>query len=101
MKPYNVGIIGYGWAATAHIEAINNTGKARVTAICSSRKLDARELSAQYGNPITTYTDVKAMLRDPAIDVVDITSHPWKHKEHAIAAARAGKHIILEKPMSL
>jgi UDP-N-acetyl-2-amino-2-deoxyglucuronate dehydrogenase len=101
MKPYNVGIIGYGWAAAAHIDAINATGKARVTAICSSRELDAKELSAKHGSPITTYTDVKVMLKDSSIDVVDITSHPWKHKEHAIAAAKAGKHIILEKPMSL
>jgi predicted dehydrogenase len=101
MKPYNVGIIGYGWAATAHIAAINATGKARVTAICSSRKLDAAALSTEYGNPIAPYTDLKAMLKDPSLDVVDITSHPWKHKEHAVAAARAGKHIILEKPMAL
>lgn len=101
MKKFNVGIIGYGWAATAHIAAINATGRAQVTAICSARKLDAQALSAQYGNPIATYTDVKAMLKDPSIHVVDITSHPWKHKEQAVAAARAGKHIILEKPMSL
>jgi len=101
MKKFNVGIIGYGWAATAHIAALNATGRAQVTAICSARKLDAAALSAQYGTPIATYTDLKAMLKDPSIQVIDITSHPWKHKEHAIAAARAGKHIILEKPMSL
>jgi UDP-N-acetyl-2-amino-2-deoxyglucuronate dehydrogenase len=101
MKKFNVGIIGYGWAATAHIAALNATGRAQVTAICSARKLDAAALSAQYGTPIATYTDLKAMLKDPSLHVIDITSHPWKHKEHAIAAARAGKHIILEKPMSL
>ena len=39
MKKYNVGIVGYGWAATAHIAAINATGRAQVTAVCSSRKL--------------------------------------------------------------
>ena len=39
MKKYNVGIIGYSWAAGAHIEAINKTSKAQVTALCSSRKL--------------------------------------------------------------
>lgn len=101
MKKFNVGIIGYGWAATAHIAALNATGRAQVTAICSTRKLDAAALSAQYGTPIATYTDLKAMLKDSSIQAIDITSHPWKHKEHAIAAARAGKHIILEKPMSL
>ena len=67
MKKHNVGIIGYGWAATAHIEAINATGKAQVTAICSSRKLDDKTLSAQYGNPIKSYTDLKSMLKDPSV----------------------------------
>ena len=49
MKKYNVGIIGYGWAATAHIEAINKTTQGQVTAIYSSRKLDDAELSAKHG----------------------------------------------------
>ena len=39
-KKYNVGIIGYGWAASAHIDAINKTKQGQVTAIYSSRKLD-------------------------------------------------------------
>lgn len=101
MKKYNVGIIGYGWAATAHIAAINNTSKAQVTAVYSSRPLDSEELSRQYGSPVRTYTDLKEMLADKSLHVVSITSHPWKHKDHAVAAATAGKHIILEKPMAL
>ena len=43
MKKYNVGIIGYGWAASAHIDAINKTKQGQVTAIYSSRKLDDAE----------------------------------------------------------
>src|SRR5215471_5783148 len=49
MKKYNVGIIGYGWAASGHIPAINAVPQAQVTAICSSRKLNAAELSAKHG----------------------------------------------------
>ncbi len=41
MKKYNVGIIGYGWASEAHIEAINATSYAQVNAVWSSRKLDS------------------------------------------------------------
>ena len=47
MKKYNVGLIGYGWAATAHIPGINATTLGQVTAVCSSRPLDAAELSAE------------------------------------------------------
>jgi predicted dehydrogenase len=41
------------------------------------------------------------MLRDPAIDVVSVCSYPYQHREHAVAAAKAGKHIIVEKPLAL
>jgi len=52
MKKYNVGIVGYGWVATAHIPAINATPtRPGSRAICSSRKLDATALSAEYGQP--------------------------------------------------
>jgi predicted dehydrogenase len=101
MKKYNVAVIGYGWVATAHIPAINATSLAQVTAVYSSRPQDSAALSAQYGSPIQTFTDLDAMLRQPDIHAVSICSYPSQHAEHAIAAARAGKHIILEKPLTL
>ncbi len=101
MKKYNVGIIGYGWVATAHIAAINATTHAQVTAIYSSRPLNDAEVSAKYGSPIRTYTDVNAMLADKDLHVVSICSYPYQHKDHAVAAAMAGKHIIHEKPLAL
>ncbi len=100
-KTYNVGVIGYGWAATAHIPAINACENAQVTAIYSSRPLDADALSKQYGGEITVYDDVKKMLKDDSLDVIDITSYPFQHKEQAVAAAKAGKHLIIEKPLAL
>jgi len=99
-KKYNVGIIGYGWAATAHIDAINATSQAQVTAIYSSRPLDAATLSAKHGGQIKAYQSVEALLADPDIHVVDITSYPSQHCAQAVAAAQAKKHIILEKPMA-
>ncbi|HVY69524.1 MAG TPA: Gfo/Idh/MocA family oxidoreductase [Verrucomicrobiae bacterium] len=101
MKKFNVGIIGYGWAATAHIGAINAGSLARVGAVYSSRPLDAAELSRKHGGEIKAYTSVKSMLADPEIDVIGITSYPWEHAEQIIAAAKAGKHIIAEKPLVL
>ncbi len=101
MNPCTVGIIGYGWAATAHIDAINQGTGGRVTTVCSSRPLDPAELSARHGTPIKVVRDVAALLADPAIDVVSIAGYPWNHAVLAVAAAEAGKHIILEKPMVL
>jgi len=100
-RKYNVGIIGYGWVATAHIAAINATSQARVGAVYSSRPLDPGELSAKWGGRITAYSDLDAMLADPQIDVVSICSYPHQHAKQFVAAAKAGKHIIVEKPLAL
>ena len=101
MKKYNVGIIGYSWAATAHIEAINNTTYAQVTSVCSSRKLDESELSTRHGVKIKCYTDLEKMLADPELHIVSICSYPADHAKQAITAAGAGKHLIIEKPLAL
>ena len=101
MKKYNVGIIGYGWAATAHIPAINATSLAEVTAICSSRPLDGAALSTQYGSDITIYNNLDVMLGNPDIHAVSICSLPNQHVAQAVKAAKAGKHLILEKPLCL
>lgn len=95
-----VGIIGYGWAATAHADAINGTTQGKVTAVYSSRPLDDAEVSARHGSPIKTFTNLDEMLASD-IDVVSITSYPNQHRAQAVAAAKAGKHIILEKPIAL
>lgn len=101
MKKYNVGIIGYSWVAGAHIEAINKSSYAQVTAVCSSRQLDSAAISAEHGGTITCYTDLAKMLADPTIQVVSICSYPADHARQAIMAARAGKHLIIEKPIAL
>ena len=62
MKKYNVGIIGYGWVATAHIPAINATSLGQVTAVYSSRKLSSSELSAKHGGPIRAIRAAAARL---------------------------------------
>src|ERR1041384_8884742 len=100
-KKYNVGIIGYGWVAGAHIAAINATPHAQVTAIYSSRKLDSGEVSSRHGGEIRCYNDLSAMLADSSVHVVSICSYPQDHKKHAVAAAQARKHLIIEKPLAL
>lgn len=101
MKRFNVGIVGYGWAAEAHIAAINAGPLAQVTAICSSRTLDAQELSAKHGCRLRACTDLDTLLRDPDVQVVSVCSYHKQHPAQVIAAARAGKHVIVEKPLAL
>src|SRR5687767_8857225 len=100
MKKYKVGVIGYGWVAGAHIAAINGTKQAEVTAVYSSRKLNEAEVSTKHGGAVKCYTELTKMLATD-IDAVSICSYPYDHSAHAIAAARAGKHLIIEKPLAL
>jgi len=100
MKKYRVGVIGYGWVAGAHIAAINATQQAEVTAVYSSRQLDETDVSRKHGSSIRCFTDLNEMLASD-IDVVSICSYPYDHAAQAVAAARAGKHLIIEKPLAL
>ncbi len=101
MQSYNVGIIGYGWVAGAHITALQATGRARVTSVLSSRNLDEARLSAKHGCQIRVFHDLQAFLGQPDLQVVSICSYPQEHARQAIAAANAGRHLILEKPVAL
>ncbi|MDR9365301.1 MAG: Gfo/Idh/MocA family oxidoreductase [Balneolaceae bacterium] len=101
MSNLNVGIVGLGWVAGAHIETFKNVTGANVTAVYSRRNLDENQLEKQYGIPLKAYDDFDDMLADPSLDIIDIcTEHPL-HAEQAIAAAKAGKHLIIEKPIAL
>lgn len=100
-KKYNVAILGYGWAATAHIAAINATAQAQVTDVWSSRPLSSTELTAQHGCALRVHADLAAILDNPDVHVVDITGYPNQHAEHFVLAARQGKHIIVEKPLAV
>ncbi|CAM9843440.1 unnamed protein product [Phaeothamnion confervicola] len=101
MKNYNVGIVGYGWVSGAHIAAINATAQAQVTAVYSSRPQDPMALSARHGGKISCYTDLATMLADPSIHAVSVCSYPNQHADQIVAAAKAGKHLIIEKPITL
>lgn len=101
MKKFNVGILGYGWVATAHIPAINATRLGQVTAVCSSRPLDAAELGAKYGRPIRVYHDLDDLLANPDIHVVSLCGFPYQHTAQTVRVAAAGKHLIIEKPLCL
>ena len=98
---YKVGVVGYGWAGGAHIAAINTTAQAQVTAVCSARELNPAELSARHGSPIRVFRNLEEFLSQPDLNVVSVCSCPQDHAPQAIAAAKAGKHLIIEKPLAL
>ncbi len=109
----NIGIVGLGFMAATHIRAYRQVEGARVTALCnpSGRHLDG-DFTNVAGNVGATdpvkldMTGVKAtrqfadLLADPSLHVIDICAPTKAHEELAIAALRAGKHVLCEKPLA-
>lgn len=101
-----VGIVGMGWAAGEHFKVYQNNPCARVVGVCSRTREGAQAklvvLSKEVDvEGVKTYTSYDEMVADPAIDIIDICSPPSFHVSQAIAAAEAGKHLVIEKPIAL
>jgi predicted dehydrogenase len=101
MSDLNIGLVGLGWVAGAHIETFKSVTGANVTAICSRRDHNEADLAAEFGTPLKAYKDYDQMLADPDIHIVDICTPHKFHADQAVAAAQAGKHLIIEKPICL
>lgn len=100
MSDLNVGIVGLGAVAGAHIETFKSVAGANVTAVSSRRALDPAALEEQYGTPLKPYGSYADMLADPDVHVVDICTPHSLHADQAVQAAEAGKHLIVEKPVA-
>lgn len=93
-------IIGAGLVAkTYHIPSFLRCKDVNITAICDVYEPAAQALAEPLGAKV--YTDYRELLNDPDIDAVSICTRTDTHCEMAVAAANAGKHIFLEKPMAL
>ncbi len=93
------GIIGCGMIANFHARAIADCRGAKLVACFDMVPAAADRLAQQTG--CKAYHDLDAMLADPEVDVVTIGTPSGAHMEPAVAAARAGKHIIVEKPLEI
>jgi len=95
-----IGITGCGMIGTAHVVglAANAQEGVEYAAVCDSDKEKCDAFAAKYG--LKAYYDFAEMLGDDDIDFVDICLPSFMHEEFAVAAAKAGKHILLEKPIA-
>ena len=99
-EPLKVGLVGAGGIANSHSRAyLEHTDRVRVTAVCDIIE-DAANAYAKKVGADAVYTELDAMLREADIEAVDLCHRHDLHAPHAIAAAQAGKHVIVEKPMA-
>jgi predicted dehydrogenase len=99
--PLSLGLIGSGRIARAHLQAARNLPDIVRVAAIAGRRRDKAEAAARAYNIPTVYDDYRQLLRDPAVQAVVITTPNDSHAGIACDAARAGKHILVEKPMAL
>ncbi|MFQ5828530.1 MAG: Gfo/Idh/MocA family protein [Candidatus Methylomirabilia bacterium] len=101
MDRVRIGLVGTGFAADLH--AVNYRAlrgqKVELTAVCGRRRESAEHFAGRFGLP-RVFTDYRALAESPEVDCVDICVPTAIHHEVAMAAAGAGKHLIVEKPLT-
>lgn len=107
MKPLNIGMIGYGLMGRAHTNAFRQVSqffplahKPVLKAICGRDGVKAAAFAANWGYE-SVETDWRALIARPDIDLIDIAATNNVHAEIAIAAAKAGKLVMCEKPLGM
>ncbi len=99
MKVWNFGIVGAGLIADFHARTIADIPNAKLVACCDKILDKAEKLADKYScQAFDNYDDMFEMAE---LDIVTIATPSGLHKEPAIAAAKAGKHVICEKPLEV
>ena len=101
MKTYGVGVFGIGWVAGEHIKAFAQNPHTEVRALASRRRASAQAAKDQQGLDCDILDTFGELVRREDIDIIDICSPNVLHAEEAIAAARVGKHVVIEKPIAM
>ena len=93
------GLIGTGIWGETHARTYSDHSEVDLVAVCDLDEARGREIAERYGVPArhTNYVD---LLEEEGVDAVSIVTPDFAHTEIAVAAAEAGKHILLEKPMA-
>jgi predicted dehydrogenase len=94
-----VGMIGTGWMAETHTEALRRLG-IEVVGVAGRSPARAREVADRLGLA-TAYDSVEALVKDDSLAAVHVTSPNDVHAEQAAVALRAGRHVVCEKPLGV
>ena len=100
MKKVRVGLIGSGFVAELHMYAYKRVYGVDAEVVAVVSRGDHVETFAKKHGIARTHRDYRALLADPAIDVVDVCTPPALHAAMIVDAVRAGKHVICEKPFT-
>lgn len=99
-KIFRIGVIGAGMWGNTHISMLQAEGRAAVTWVCDVDQKAVQAAGRKYGVGQVT-NNYQDLLEDPALDAVVVASPPATHVPIALDVLRAGKHLLIEKPMAI
>jgi predicted dehydrogenase len=99
MDRVRLGVVGVGQIAPLNVAGYLEHDRCDVVALCDPRAEWAERRARDWGVP-RVYTNLDELLADGEVDAVEILSPTYLHRDHVVAAARAGKHISCQKPMA-
>jgi predicted dehydrogenase len=102
VKRVGYAVVGVGSISqVAVLPAFAHSKKARLVAVVSGDKKKARKFADQFkASQAFAYEELATCLRNPAVEAVYIATPPGEHEKYAVAAAKAGKHVLCEKPLA-
>ena len=95
----SVGVVGAGGIARSHMNAMGSCDTIRLAAVMDLYPEPAESAAKEFGGK--AYADLDSMLADPEVEAVHVCTPHNQHGEQVVAAAKAGKHVLVEKPMAL
>jgi predicted dehydrogenase len=101
MATIGVGVIGCGWVGEEHVKAFEKDGRAKVRGLADVRIDRAQTYKDRYNLDCTVNAEYASMLAQKDIDLVVVCTPHDRHTEAVLAAARAGKHVLIEKPAAI
>jgi predicted dehydrogenase len=101
MKKLGAAIIGCGQVAEEYIKAFEKDDRSQVRSLVSRNRTNAQRYRDRYDLQCTIETDASKMLGQDDVDIVVVCTPHNVHTEYVVAAAEAGKHVIIEKPVAL
>jgi len=99
MAKIGIGVIGAGMWGESHARVFSGHPDVRLVAVCDVVADKAKALAKKY-DVAKTFTDYNEMLKDPEVQAVGITTPDFLHRDPFVAACRAGKTILVEKPLA-
>ncbi|HKR09687.1 MAG TPA: Gfo/Idh/MocA family oxidoreductase [Gemmatimonadaceae bacterium] len=98
-KNFRIALVGCGRISKNHFEAIDKVDGLELVAVCDADPTRAEQAATE--NRVACFTSFEKMLKEAKADVITIATPSGLHAEQGVAAAQAGKHVVMEKPMAI